>query len=134
MGKFAQGEGLFEGVGLFVVFRIARYMPYIAIGLIIAMIFFWVVFSKKKLKWAKTLAIILTVLAVIAGLLSFTPYIMGAVTGKGFPGGEFPGGRFEERFPRDDGEQFRDFREREDSLDSSLYIPEQDTENRVVKI
>ena len=56
------------------------------------MIAFWVVFGIKKLRWAKILAIVLTVLVVITGLLSFTPYIMGAITGRQIPFRGFPDG------------------------------------------
>jgi len=98
---------------LFAIFKIIRYMPYIAIGLLIIMIALWIVFGIKKLRWTKTMAIILTVLVVITGLLSFTPYIIGAITGKQFPMRGFPDSK---DFPAGDKEKFRNFRDRQDDV------------------
>jgi hypothetical protein len=98
--------------GFMVIFRFLRYaqfMPYIAIGLLLAAVAIWIVFGKKKFKWAKILAIILTVLVVIAGVLSFTPQIMSAVTCRDIP----MGGPGQMNFPTGDGEKFKDFRDRE---------------------
>ena len=99
------------------------------------MIAFWIVFGIKKLRWAKTLAIILTVLVVITGLLSFSPYIMGAVTGRQIPMGRFPGNG---EFNPGDREQFRDFREEQEKknsgMDIDIYSPSIDFENMVVAV
>ena len=103
--------------GLFAIFRIIQYMPYIAIGFLVIMIVLWVVFGIKKLRWAKTMAIILTVLVVITGLFSFAPNIMGTIMGRQLPGGGFPGNG---DIPEGDREQFRDFRERQENESSGL--------------
>ena len=87
---------------LFIVFRAMQFIPYIAIGLLIAAIAIWVVFGVKKFKWAKTLAIVLTVLVVVTGLLSLTPYVLSGVRG-----GQLPG----------DPHRFRDMQERAKSSD-----------------
>ena len=60
----------------FVIFRILQYVPYIAIGLLAVAIAIWIIFGVKKYKWAKMLAIVITVLVVITGLLSVFPLIM----------------------------------------------------------
>ena len=84
----------------FIIFRAMQYIPYIAIGLLVATIAIWIVFGIKKLKWAKTLAIVLTILVIITGLLSFIPYIF-----RGFRGGQFP----------QDPQRFRDMQHRIES-------------------
>ncbi len=103
--------------GFFIIFKFIQYIPYIVIGLLIIMIVFWVVFGIKKFRWARTLAIILTVLVVITGLLSFTPYIMGAIMGKQIPMRGFFGGK---DFPAGGREQFRDYRDRQEKKESGL--------------
>ncbi|MCJ7665938.1 MAG: hypothetical protein MUO59_04295 [Actinobacteria bacterium] len=121
--------------GLFAIFRVIQYIPYIAIGLMVMMIALWIVFGIKKLRWAKILAIILTVLVVITGLLGFTPYIIGAVTGRQSPMRGFTGGR---DFPAGDRERFKDFRERHENENSGLdiddYGPSVDFVNELVAI
>jgi hypothetical protein len=97
--------------GLFGIFRFIQYMPYVVIGILIVMVVFWVIFGIKKFKWAKTLAIILTILAVISSLLIFTPYIIGTIAGKEISLREFFGNK---DFPRSGKDQFRDFRDRQD--------------------
>jgi len=119
--------------GLFAIFRIIQYMPYIAIGFLVIMIVLWVVFRIKKLRWAKTMAIILTVLVVITGLLSFAPNIIGTIMGRQLPGGGFPGNG---DIPEGDREQFRDFRERQENessgLDIDIYRPSVDFTDEAV--
>jgi len=121
--------------GLFAIFIVIRYMPYVALGLLVIMITLWIVFGIKKLKWAMILAIILTVLVVITGLLSFAPYIMGAINGRQFPLRGFPGSG---DFPAGNGEQFKDFRDRQKDENSGLdiehYRPSVDFVNEVVVI
>ncbi len=95
--------------GVFALFKIIPYITYIAIVLLIAMVAIWIVFGIKKYRWAKTLAITLTVLAIITSLLLFTPYLMGARSGKKIPVNFF----FGIKRPIDDKEKFRDFRDRE---------------------
>jgi hypothetical protein len=108
MEQVAKPQGF---IVLFKFLRYTQYMPYIAIGLLLVAIAIWIVFAKKKFKWAKVLAIILTVLVVITGVLSFTPQIMSAITGRQFRM-EGPGSM---DFPTGDGEKLRDFRDREDN-------------------
>ena len=121
--------------GIFVIFRFIQYIPYLALGLLVMMIALWVVFGIKKLKWTKTLAIILTVLVVITGLLSFAPYIMGAITGRQLPMKEF---KQNGEFPSGDREQFQDFRENQEKkksgLDIDIYGPSIDFDNEIVMI
>ena len=61
----------------FHLFGILRFFPYIAIGLLIIAVAIWIVFGIKKFKWSKILAIILTVLVVIFGILSMLPIFLG---------------------------------------------------------
>jgi hypothetical protein len=63
--------------GFFFLFGILRYFPYIAIGLLVIAIAIWVMFGLKKFRWAKILAIVLTVLVVIFGSLSVFSIFMG---------------------------------------------------------
>jgi uncharacterized membrane protein len=95
--------------GVFALFKIIPYITYIAIVLLIAMIAIWIVFGIKKYRWARTLAVTLTVLAIITSLLLFTPYLIGARSGKKIPVNFF----FGIKRPIDDKEKFRDFRDRE---------------------
>ncbi len=95
--------------GIFALFKIIPYITYIAIVLLIAMIAIWIVFSIKKYRWARTLAITLTVLAIITSLLLFTPYLIGARSGKKIPVNFF----FGIKRPIDDKEKFKDYRDRE---------------------
>ena len=103
--------------GLFAIFKFIQYIPYIVIGLLIIMIVFWVIFGIKKFRWAKTLAIILTILAVISSLLIFTPYIIGTITGKEISLREFFSNK---DFPRGGKDQFRDYRDREEDKQDKL--------------
>ncbi len=102
-------ERIARSGGLISLFKIIQYIPYIVIGLLVVMVVFWVIFGTKKLKWAKTLAIILTILVVISSLLIFTPYIMGAIIGKDIPLSGFFSNKDS---PRSGKEQFRDYRDR----------------------
>lgn len=92
--------------GFFIIFQLIRYLPYIAIGLLAAAILIWVIFGVKKFRWAKILAIILTVVVFLTGFCSLAPFAL-----RGFPGGGFP---------HDQG-QFREWEE-EKSTDASLNI------------
>jgi len=128
-------EQISRPIGIFAIFRVIQYIPYLAIGLLVMMIVLWVVFGIKKLRWAKTLAIILTVLVVITGLLSFAPYIMGAITGRQLPMGGF---QRNGEFPAGDREQFHNFRENQEKkksgLDIDIYGPLVDFANEIVMI
>ncbi len=99
--------GMMSG-NLFAAMRVLRYMPYIAIGILVAAIAIWVVFGIKKFRWARNLAIVLTILVVITGILSFLPSMIGIGSGRGQFDGERP--QFEEwqeEAPQDRG-QFND--------------------------
>jgi hypothetical protein len=63
--------------GFFFLFGILRFLPYIAIGLLVITIAIWVVFGIKKFRWSKILAIVLTVFVVIFGLLSVLSIFLG---------------------------------------------------------
>ena len=96
--------------GLFIFFRALNFLPYIAIGLLIIVVAIWIIFGIKKLRWAKILAIVLTVLVVIIGGLSLGTFLLG----RRFMGGSPP-----------EGEQFQRFEERgnngiEESVNTSL--------------
>ena len=95
--------------GIFGLFKIIPYITYIAIVLLVAVIVIWIIFGIKKYRWAKTLAITLTILAIITSLLLFTPFLIGARSGKEIPVNFF----FGIKRSIDDKEQFRDFRDRE---------------------
>jgi energy-coupling factor transporter transmembrane protein EcfT len=69
--------------GFFFLFGILRFLPYIAIGLLVIAIAIWIVFALKKLKWAKIVAIVFTVLTVIFGSLS----VVSIFTGRSMTGG-----------------------------------------------
>lgn len=86
--------------GLFIFFRALNIMPYIAIGLLIIVVAIWIIFGIKKFRWAKILAIVLTVLVVIIGGLSLGTFFLG----RRFMGGSPP-----------EGEQFQRFEERENN-------------------
>jgi hypothetical protein len=63
--------------GFFLLFGILRFLPYIAIGLLVIAIVLWIVFGIKKFRWTKILAIVLTVFVVIFGALSLFPVFSG---------------------------------------------------------
>jgi Mn2+/Fe2+ NRAMP family transporter len=98
----AQGSNqiIMRSNGFFIIFRLLRFMPYIAGVLLIAAIAIWVIFGIKKFRWAKILAIVLTVLVVITGLCSLGTLFLGRFRG-GFPPNTEQFQRFEER--RDSG-------------------------------
>lgn len=105
--------------GFSMIFRFLRYFqyaPYIAIGLLIIAIAIWIVFAKKKLRWAKILAIVLTILIVIFAILSLATIFFG----RNLPQGDFPEG-----FPGD-GEHFQDRREFDQSQNSGSLEMELD--------
>jgi len=105
---------------LFIVFRAIQYIPYIAIGLLVVAVAIWIVFGVKKSRWAKTLAIVLTILVVITGILSFTPYIL-----RGVRGGQFP----------QDPRRFEDMKERIESSSIGFdYITHDYYLNNIVEI
>ena len=92
--------------GFSIIFGLLRYLPYIAIGLLVIAIAIWVIFGIKKFRWAKILAIVLTVLVVITGLSSLGTLFLGR-----FRGGAPPG-----------GEQFKEFEDRENQrAEESAY-------------
>ncbi|OFW53850.1 MAG: hypothetical protein A2163_01015 [Actinobacteria bacterium RBG_13_35_12] len=95
-----QVEDIFRPDDFFIIFGLIRYLPYIAIGLLVITAAIWVVFGIKKLRWAKILAITLTVLVVITGALSLGTFFLGR--------------RFMGEFPPN-GKQFRRFEERENN-------------------
>lgn len=82
--------------GIFFLFSFFRYLPYIAIGFLVIAIAIWIVFGVKKLRWAKILAIILTVFVVIFGTLSLASVFLG----RNFRGGtmEFPQNGYQQEF------------------------------------
>jgi hypothetical protein len=101
-----QPNQLIGSNGLFIIFRLLNYMPYVAIGLFIIAVAMWIIFGVKKFRWAKITAIVLTVLVVITGLLSLGTLFLGR-----FRGGTLP-----------NGEQFQRFEERRDSgVQESTY-------------
>ena len=63
--------------GFFLLSGILRFLPYIAIGLLISVVVIWIVFGIKKFRWTKILAIVLTVLVVIFGALSVFSIFLG---------------------------------------------------------
>lgn len=93
--------------GFFLIFGVLRYLPYIAIGLLVVAVAIWVIFGIKKYKWSKILAIVLTVLVLITGLCSL---------------GTLALGRFRGGFPQD-GVKFRRFEDRENtSMEMELSV------------
>jgi energy-coupling factor transporter transmembrane protein EcfT len=63
--------------GFFFLFGILRFLPYIAISLLVIAIAIWIVFGIKKFRWAKILAIVLTVFVVLFGSLSIFTIFLG---------------------------------------------------------
>jgi hypothetical protein len=63
--------------GFFLLFGIIRFIPYIAIALLVIAIAMWVIFGIKKYRWAKTTGIIITVFAVIFGAVSIFTFSAG---------------------------------------------------------
>ena len=103
MEKVGRAEGIF---GLF---KIIPYLTIIVILILVAMIVIWVVFGIKKYRWARTLGITLTVLAVITSLLLFTPYSIALVNGKKIPLKDYFGFK---SFSSSDKQKFKDYRDR----------------------
>jgi hypothetical protein len=56
--------------GFFILFGLIRFIPYIALALLIIAIVMWVVFGIKKYRWAKITGIAMTVFAIIFGAFS----------------------------------------------------------------
>ncbi len=100
--------------GFFTVFRILNYIPYVAIGILVATIALWIIFGIKKYRWAKITAIVLTVITVILCLASVLPYTMERFIGN-----------FPQDTPRDlpqGGERFRNFQDKDNKeLDLNIY-------------
>ena len=137
--------------GMFALFKIIPYLTYIVILLLIAMIAIWIVFGIKKYRWARTWAITLTILAVITGLLLFTPYFIAAANGKKIPLKDYFGFK---SFSLRDKQEFKDYRDRvkdkdennkekeieekksekKSGLDIDIYGPSVDLVNEVVVI
>lgn len=106
-----------EGFSILRYMQYLDYAPYIAIGLFAAAIIFWVVFKIMKTRWSKIIAITLTVLTIIAGILSFVPYVLEDYMGGQFPGeGDRP---FQDMTP-EEREQF--FEDRQESESSGIEI------------
>lgn len=104
--------------GLSALLRVVQFIPYVAIGLLVIMIAIWVIFGIKKFRWAKILAIVLTVLVLITGVCSFIPYLFRASMRGQFPEGEFPRDEFQEgEFPR-----------RDSGRNSEIKVPEREDE------
>jgi purine-cytosine permease-like protein len=93
---------------LFIFFRLLKYLPYVAVGLLIISIAIWVIFGIKKFRWAKIIAIILTILVFITGLLSLGNLFVGGFR-RGMP----------ENMPRNSQE----FREYEDNTGTGNKSP-----------
>ena len=89
--------------GFFVLFQVMRYLPYIAIGLLVIAVGIWVIFGIKKYRWAKIVAIILTVIIIFTGLFSLVPFAF-----RGMRGGFFP--RDQQQFRKWDEEESKDAR------------------------
>ncbi len=86
-------QQLIRPEGFFIILRFFRSMqfaPYIAIGLLVLAIALWIVFGKKKFRWAKIIAIILTVLLIIAAIISLIPFIFTRNLSPGFQGDRQP--------------------------------------------
>lgn len=106
-----------EGFSILRYMQYLDYAPYIAISLFAAAIIFWIVFKIMRTRWSKTIAIVLTVLTIIAGILSFIPYVL-----EDYMGGQFPGGGdspFQDMTP-EEREQF--FEDRQESQSSGIEI------------
>jgi energy-coupling factor transporter transmembrane protein EcfT len=86
--------------GFFLLFGILRFLPYIAIGFLVIAISIWVVFGIKKFRWAKILAIVLTVFVIIFGSLS----LLSIFLGRNMPGGRI--GPQDGKFQQPDGQNF----------------------------
>ncbi len=96
-------ETIMRPGSFFILFRIIRFLPYIAIGLLMITIAVWVIFGIKKFRWAKVLAIILTVIVLFTGLCSLAPFAFGGSRGVHLP-------RDQQQFRRWDEEGNKDAR------------------------
>lgn len=116
--------------GIFGLFQVIPYLTIIVILILVAMIVIWVVFGIKKYRWARTLAITLTVLAVIMSLILFTPYYIAAMNGKKIPLKNYFGFK---SFSSTDKQNFKDFRDRaedKDDYDKEKEIEEKKSEEK----
>ncbi len=89
--------------GLFFLFQIIRYLPFVSIGLLMITIGIWVIFGIKKFRWAKILAIILTVIVLFTGLCSLAPFAFRGLRGDHLP-------HDQQQFRRWDEEENKDTR------------------------
>ena len=63
--------------GFFLLFGLIRFIPYIAIALLVIAIALWVIFGIKKYRWAKITGITITVFALIFGAISVFTFSAG---------------------------------------------------------
>jgi len=117
--------------GFFLIFGILRYLPYIAISLLVIAIAIWIVFGIKKFRWAKILATVLTVFVVIFGALSLFSIFLG----RNMPGGRMgsPNGNRQD-FQRPDSQNFNNGQPQEGVQTNSLYYEFKVNNEKLIKI
>jgi energy-coupling factor transporter transmembrane protein EcfT len=104
--------------GFFLLFGILRFLPYIAIGLLVIAVVIWIVFGIKKFRWAKILATVLTVFVVIFGALS----VFSIFLGRNMPRNRIgpPGGN-QQQFQPQDGQNFNNGQPQDSVQTNSLF-------------
>ena len=117
--------------GFFLIFGILRFLPYIAIGLLVIAIAIWIVFGLKKFRWAKILAIVLTVFVFVFGALS----LLSIFFGRNMPGGMIspPNGNRQD-FQRLDDQNFNNEQPQKGVQTNSLYYEFKVNNNKLIKI
>jgi len=117
--------------GFFLLFGILRFLPYIAIGLLVLAVVIWIVFAIKKFRWAKILAIVLTVFVVVFGALSLASIFLG----RNMPGGRIspPNGN-QQQFQQPNGQNFNDGQPRDSMKTNSLFYEFKVNNEIVIKI
>ena len=104
--------------GFFLLFGILRFLPYIAIGLLVIAVVIWIVFGIKKFRWAKILAIVLTVFVVIFGTLSMFSIFFGRNLTKNRIG---PPDGNQQQFQPPDGQNFNNGQPQDSMQTNSLF-------------
>ena len=99
-----EGPGAVGIIEIIFLFRIMRFLPYIAGGLLIVAIAILIIFGIKKFRWVKIATIVLAVVSIVIGFLGFLPIVFQKNLTERIPGDRLP---LEER-PSDNGPDRKD--------------------------
>jgi len=104
--------------GFFLLFGILNFLPYIATGLLVIAIVIWIVFGIKKFRWAKILAIVLTVFVFVFGALS----LLSIFIGRNMPGNRMgPPDGIRQEFQPPDGQNSNNGQPQDSVQTNSLF-------------